>query len=63
MATIICTTCGQRPEAPYRRSVGGVVVEGCVSAAHDGHADGWHNRPQAVAIRAIPHAWADTATV
>ncbi len=63
MASIICTTCGQAPEAPYRRTVAGVVTEGCVSAAHDGHADGWHLRPQAAAIRSTPKAWADTAPV
>jgi hypothetical protein len=61
MASFFCTTCGNAPEAAYRRIVGGVVAEGCISAAHDGHADGWHNRPEAVALRAMPKPWADLA--
>lgn len=57
-----CTTCGGTPEAPYRRrDAAGVVTEGCVSAAHDGHGDAWHHRRAAEAIRAQPKAWADLA--
>jgi hypothetical protein len=52
MSTIVCTTCGGPADAPYRDIVGGVVQWGCISAAHDAHADAWHNRPEAVAFRA-----------
>lgn len=63
MSTLYCTTCGKAPEAPARNTRDGVVLDGCVSAAHDAHADAWHLRPEAVAIRATPHAWADLAEV
>ncbi len=50
-----CVICGNLPENPYRRQVGGVIVEGCISDAHTGHLYGsslaWHNRPIAVAHR------------
>jgi hypothetical protein len=59
--TPTCTTCGRQLATPYRRTVAGEVVEGCVSAAHDAHADAWHLRPAAVAVRAMPKAWADVA--
>lgn len=56
----ICTTCIKPLAQPYRRTTAdGTVTEGCVSAAHDDHADAWHMRPEAVAIRAQPKAWAD----
>jgi hypothetical protein len=48
MAALICSTCGGSPESPYRRANG----EGCVSGAHNDHADAWHLRPEAEAIRA-----------
>jgi hypothetical protein len=51
MAQLICTTCGGSAEAPHREYRGGEVVWGCVSAAHDAHADAWHLRPEAAKIR------------
>jgi hypothetical protein len=51
MATLICTTCGEVAEAPYRQYRDGEVVWGCVSGAHNGHGDAWHNRPEAATIR------------
>jgi hypothetical protein len=60
-ATMICTNCSHEPHDPYRRTVGGEVVEGCISSAHNGHADAWHLRPAAVATRAKAKAWADMA--
>lgn len=51
-----CPTCGHAPNTPYRRIVGGVIVEGCVDRAHTGHLYGnsaaWHDRPAAKAVRA-----------
>lgn len=51
-----CPTCGHAPAIPYRRIVGGVIVEGCVDRAHTGHLYGnsaaWHGRPTAKAVRA-----------
>ena len=52
-----CGTCGQAPDAPRRRTVGGVIVEGCVDAHHHHHADAWYSRPEAVRIRAETLAW------
>jgi len=46
MAALVCSTCGGSPESPYRAN-----GEGCVSGAHDDHADAWHLRPEAEAIR------------
>lgn len=51
-----CTTCGRSAASPYRRSVGGKIVEGCIDDAHTGHLYGdslrWHMRPEAKAFRA-----------
>jgi len=53
--TKTCKTCGRPLAAPYRRIVNGKIVEGCVTADHDGHLYGaaaeWHNRPVAKQIR------------
>lgn len=50
-----CTTCGRPASSPYRRSVGGKIVEGCIDDVHTGHLYGssleWHNRPSAKEFR------------
>jgi hypothetical protein len=48
---LVCSTCGEPAEAPYRQVKDGEVVWGCVSGAHNDHADDWHNRPDGVTIR------------
>lgn len=60
--TPICSTCCQPVDRPHRVVVDGVVVEGCVSAAHDHVADDWHRRPVAEALRAdeAETGWATT---
>ena len=52
----VCTTCGQTPANPFRDRVNGEVRYGCVDRAHDDHADAWHLRPAAAAIRATKPA-------
>lgn len=52
-----CTTCGRPAAAPFRRAVNGVVVEGCIDAAHDAHADAWHLRPAAQVFRLESRAY------
>ena len=47
-----CPTCVRPAAAPYRRRSAGSVSEGCVDAHHQGHADAWHSRKQAYALRA-----------
>ncbi len=51
-----CPTCVRPVGAPYRRSVNGKVVEGCIDECHTGHLYGtsleWHNRPVAKKLRA-----------
>lgn len=53
-----CAVCSNLPHAPYRRSVDGEIVEGCISAFHTGHIkagtpdEAWHNRDTAKAWRA-----------
>ena len=32
-----CTICGHPENLPYRRIVGGKIVEGCVASIHDVH--------------------------
>ncbi len=46
-----CTTCGHAADKPYRRTVDGVVTEGCIDAFHNAHADAWHLRPVAAEMR------------
>jgi hypothetical protein len=46
-----CPTCAQPAGEPFRRTVGGVVVEGCVDAHHVQSADAWWRRDQAHDIR------------
>lgn len=53
-----CPTCGQAANQPYRRRNPRTheIVEGCVSAYHDGAVlmptdQAWHSRKEAVAIR------------
>jgi hypothetical protein len=54
-----CSSCCRAPSAPYRRIVGGVIVEGCIDMAHDAtmkaagpsNTATWHNRPSAKAWR------------
>ena len=53
-----CGICGRTPDSPARRTVDGIIVEGCVAAPHTGHLPkgsdtaAWHNRPEAQAMRA-----------
>lgn len=51
-----CTTCARSAGDPYRRRVGGKIVEGCIDDAHTGHLYGeslrWHMRPEAKSYRA-----------
>ena len=55
-----CPLCGCARSAPHRRLVNGEIVEGCVSAWHEGWVHGddaeWHNKPRSVALRAMA-AW------
>ncbi len=51
-----CPTCTHAALAPYIRSVGGKVVEGCIDAFHNAASIGpaaraWHDRPEAREIR------------
>lgn len=50
-----CNTCTRPLASPFRRSVGGKIVEGCVDDSHTGHIYGeslrWHMRPAAKEIR------------
>jgi lysyl-tRNA synthetase class I len=47
-----CTTCGRSAASPWREfNADGTVRFGCVDAAHDGHADEWHLRPEAAQLR------------
>lgn len=54
----LCPICGRSAAAPYRRIVGGAIVEGCVDKFHDGalsrpsNTAAWHDRPEARKIRA-----------
>jgi len=53
--SVTCPICVKPADAPYRRLVGGVIVEGCVDAMHTGRISGesaaWHVRPSARAMR------------
>ncbi len=57
-----CPTCGRKAWAPYRREIDGIIVEGCVDAAHVGKmfeeainwgtpSSAWHFRPEAAKVR------------
>lgn len=55
---VVCQNCGCNAGTPYRRSVGGKIIEGCISAFHTGHIHpsdtaslAWHNRETAQAWR------------
>jgi hypothetical protein len=48
----VCMTCGRHLDDAYRLfDADGNVIEGCISGAHNDHADDWHNRPSAIAHR------------
>lgn len=50
--TKTCTTCGKPVDKPWREyHADGTLRFGCVAADHDGHADAWHARQDAAAIR------------
>ena len=47
-----CMTCGKPVDKPWRLyQQDGTLRFGCVDSAHDGHADAWHARQDASAIR------------
>lgn len=52
-----CTICCRPVAEPYRRTVKGEIVEGCVAADHDGRlepgsaSEVWHLRPDAALCR------------
>ncbi len=56
-----CPTCGRREAHPFRRVLGGEVIEGCIDGFHSDamlHLDSpeaaWHWRPVAIQFRAAP---------
>jgi hypothetical protein len=54
-----CPLCGRTESDPYRRTIGGVIIEGCIDAFHTGALPigsdtyAWHTRPWARVQRLI----------